>query len=106
MYSELLSDLCLSADPDEVPSSTEELVADLRQCRLRLHQRAALHKHMVAEDLARQLDHDRVLLSLCAAMSIEHDPARFVNPISERRRLEEVLRQRGIEFEPLDDQAN
>ena len=101
MYSELLSDLWLSTGPDEEPPSKEELVADLRQCRLRLHRRSSVHKHVVAEDLARELDHDRILLSLCAAMSIDHDPARFVNPISERRRLEELLRQRGIEFDPL-----
>ena len=60
-----------------------------------------MQKHVVAEDLARELDHDRILLSLCAAMSIDHDPARFVNPISERRRLEQMLRERGIEFDPL-----
>jgi hypothetical protein len=101
MYSELLSDLCLSAEAGEEPPTKEELVADLQQCRLRLHRRASLHKHVVAEDLARELDHDRILLSLCAAMSIDHDPARFVNPISERRRLEEKLRERGIEFDPL-----
>ena len=101
MYSELLSDLCLSTDPDEIPPSKEELVADLQQCRLRLRRRAAVHKHVVAEDLACELDHDRILLSLCAALSIEHDPARFVNPISERRRLEEMLRRRGIEIDPL-----
>src|SRR5271154_5386426 len=101
MYSELLSDLCLSTDPDEDPPSKEELVADLQQCRLRLYRRASVHKHVVAEDLARELDHDRILLSLCAAMSIDHDPARFINPISERRRLEEMLRERGIEFDPL-----
>src|ERR1700676_385120 len=100
MYSELLSDLCLSTDPDEVAPSKEELVADLQQCRVRLHRRAEVHKHVVAEDLARELDHDRILLSLCAAMSIDHDPARFVNPISERQRLEELLRSRGIEFDP------
>jgi len=34
-------------------------------------------------------------------MSIDHDPARFVNPIAERARLEELLRARGIEFDPL-----
>ena len=101
MYSELLSDLCLSSVADEVPPSKEELLEDLQQCRLRLHRRATVHKHVVAEDLARELDHDRILLSLCAAMSIEHDPARFVNPIAERERLENLLRERGIEFDPL-----
>jgi hypothetical protein len=101
MYSELLSDLWLSTAPDEIPASKEDLVADLQQCRLRLYRRAAVQKHVVAEDLARELDHDRILLSLCAAMSIEHDPARFVDPISERRRLEDLLRRRGVEFDPL-----
>jgi len=101
MYSELLSDLCLSSEPSEVPPSAEQLVADLQQCRMRLYRRAAVHKHMVAEDLARELDHDRILLSLCAALDVEHDPARFVNPLTERRRLEEILRARGIEFDPL-----
>ena len=101
MYSELLSDLWLSSDADQEPPSKEELVADLQKCRLRLHRRASVQKHVVAEDLARELDHDRILLSLCAAMSIDHDPARFVNPISERRRLEQMLRERGIEFDPL-----
>ncbi len=101
MYSELLRDLCLSSDAGEAPPSTEELVADLRQCRLRLHRRTALHKSVVAEDLARELDHDRILLSLCAAMSIDHDPARFVNPIAERARLEALLRANGIEFDDI-----
>ena len=101
MYSELLSDLYLSTDRDELPSSKEELVADLQQCRLRLHRRATVQRHVVAEDLARELDHDRILLSLCAAMDVDHDPARFVNPISERRRLEEILRRRGVEIDPL-----
>src|SRR3984885_14716114 len=101
MYSELLSDLWLSSDADQEPPSKEELVADLQQCRLRLHRRASVQKHVVAEDLARELDHDRILLSLCAALDVEHDPARFVNPESERARLEEILRQRGIEFDPL-----
>ena len=101
MYSELLSDLCLSSGAEEVPPSQEELVADLQQCRLRLYRRTAMHRHVVAEDLARELDHDRILLSLCAAMSIDHDPARFVNPIAERERLEKLLRARGVEFDPL-----
>jgi hypothetical protein len=101
MYSELLSDLCLSTDPEDLPASTEGLVADLRQCRLRLRRRAAVRNHVVAEDLARELDHDRILLWLCAAIDIEHDPARFVNPIDERRRLEDQLRRRGIEIDPI-----
>jgi hypothetical protein len=55
------------------------------------------------EDLALELDHDRMLIRLCAAMGIESDPARFVNPLVERARLEALLRQRGIDFRTLDD---
>ena len=33
---------------------------------------------MLTEDLALELDHDRMLLRLCSAMGIESDPTRFV----------------------------
>ena len=48
----------------------------------------------MAEDLALELDHDRMLLRLCSAMGIESEPARFANPLAERARLEELLRWR------------
>ena len=57
----------------------------------------------MAEDLALELDHDRMLLRLCRALGIESDPSRFVNPLAERDRLEKLLRQAGVDFRTLDD---
>jgi hypothetical protein len=102
MYSELLSVLYVGVDPNDMPASHEELVVILLQCRRRLNHRSTSDEHNVAEDLAIELDHDRMLLRLCSAMGIDHDPGRFVKPLVERRRLEEALRRRGIEFHPTD----
>jgi hypothetical protein len=102
MYSELLSVLYVGVDPNDMPASHEELVVILLQCRRRLKQRSPALEHNIAEDLAIELDHDRMLLQLCSAMGIEHDPGRFEYPIAERRRLEEALRRRGVEFRPTD----
>jgi hypothetical protein len=57
----------------------------------------------MAEDLALELDHDRMLLRLCSAMGIETDPSRFDNPLAERERLEDLLRHDGVDFRTLDD---
>jgi hypothetical protein len=108
MYSELLSGLCADMDPVQLPTSRDELVVILLQCRRRLegHGRAhamADHEQVMAEDLALELDHDRMLIRLCAAMGIESDPARFVNPLAERVRLETLLRGAGVDFRTLDD---
>ncbi len=96
MYSELLSDLY--AHEPEIPESEETLVMVLRLCRRRLRRREIAAKHGLAEDLALELDHDRTLLRLCAYLHIDHDPARFITPLSERRRLEQALRLRGIDI--------
>ena len=45
-------------------------------------------EHAMSEDLALELDHDRMLLRLCTSMGIETEPARFSNPLVERERLE------------------
>ncbi|HWF16113.1 MAG TPA: hypothetical protein VG244_08040 [Acidimicrobiales bacterium] len=107
MYSELLSGLCADTDPVRLPSSRDELVVILLQCRRRLrgHGRGdGLDAgQLMAEDLALELDHDRMLLRLCAAMGIESDPTRFVNPLAERARLEMLLRRAGVDFRTLDD---
>jgi hypothetical protein len=106
MYSELLSGLCADMDPVQLPTSRDELVVILLQCRRRLHgHRNGLDEHgqVMAEDLALELDHDRMLLRLCAAMGIESDPTRFVNPLAERARLEPLLRRAGVDFRTLDD---
>ncbi len=103
MYSELLSGLCADMDPVELPTSRDELVVILLQCRRRLHGHGVDQGHVMAEDLALELDHDRMLIRLCVAMGIDSDPTRFVNPLIERARLERLLRQRGIDFRTLDD---
>jgi hypothetical protein len=103
MYSELLCGLCAEVDPVELPVSRDELVVILLQCRRRLQGHEVDEGHVMAEDLALELDHDRMLLRLCSAMGIETDPSRFDNPLVERARLEELLRARGIDFRTLDD---
>jgi hypothetical protein len=103
MYSELLSVLCVDGDLVELPDSQEDLVVILLQCRQRLQDHSANDGRVLAENLALELDHDRMLLRLCSTMGIANDPERFVNPIAERRRLEELLRQGGIDFRTLDD---
>jgi hypothetical protein len=103
MYSELLSELCADMDPVQLPGSRDELVVILLQCRRRLDGHGLDQGHVLAEDLALELDHDRMLIRLCAAMGIESDPTRFVNPLAERSRLDTLLRQRGVDFRTLDD---
>ena len=60
-------------------------------------------EHIMSEDLALELDHDRMLLRLCTALGIETEPARFGNPLVERERLENLLREVGVDFRTLDD---
>ncbi|MGO8824553.1 MAG: hypothetical protein ACLQU9_04865 [Acidimicrobiales bacterium] len=102
MYSELLVGLCSDVEPLPLPSSRDELVVVLLQCRRRLD---SGHDggHIMAEDLALELDHDRMLLRLCTALGIESDPSRFANPLAERERLEDLLRSAGVDFRTLDD---
>jgi len=103
MYSELLGGLCTEADPIHLPHSRDELVVILLQCRRRLHEEGSEEGHVMTEDLALELDHDRMLLRLCAALGIESDPSRFANPLAERARLENLLRSDGVDFRTLDD---
>jgi len=100
MYSELLSGLCDDVEPLPLPSSRDELVVVLLQCRRRFNGNG---DHEMSEDLALELDHDRMLLRLCTAMGIESDPSRFVSPLAERQRLEDLLRSSGVDFRTLDD---
>ncbi len=104
MYSELLSELCADMDPVELPTSRDELVVVLLQCRRRLRVHGMDPSRVMAEDLALELDHDRMLLRLCNAMGIQSEPARFANPLAERLRLEALLRRAGVDFRTLDDQ--
>jgi hypothetical protein len=103
MYSELLCGLCADVDPVQLPTSRDELVVVLLQCRRRLSGHDHVDGRVMAEDLALELDHDRMLLRLCAAMGIDSDASRFANPLAERSRLEALLRSAGIDFRTLDD---
>jgi hypothetical protein len=105
MYSELLSGVCSDVEPMPLPHSRDELVVVLLQCRRRLNGHGADEDggHIMAEDLALELDHDRMLLRLCTSMGIESDPSRFASPLVERERLEELLRSLGVDFRTLDD---
>jgi hypothetical protein len=103
MYSELLVGLCADVDPLPLPVSRDELVVILLQTRRRLNEHDGDGEHMMAEDLALELDHDRMLLRLCTAMGIESEPERFGNPLVERERLESQLRAVGVDFRTLDD---
>jgi hypothetical protein len=104
MYSELLTGICEDdAEPLPLPSSRDDLVVILLQCRRRLSPQSLDNVHVMAEDLALELDHDRMLLRLCGAMGIESDPSRFANPLVERERLEDLLRSAGVDFRTLDD---
>ncbi len=105
MYSELLAGLCADVDPLPLPVSRDELVVILLQCRRHIngHDSEGEGEHMMAEDLALELDHDRMLLRLCTTMGIESEPERFGNPLVERERLENQLRAVGVDFRTLDD---
>jgi len=103
MYSELLAGLCADVDPLPLPVSKDELVVILLQFRRRMAGHGAPGEHIMAEDLALELDHDRMLLRLCTALGIESEPGRFANPQPERERLEARLRAAGVDFRTLDD---
>ena len=103
MYSELLSGVCAEVDPLSLPSSRDDLVVILLQYRQGLRSQERGRSSFMTEDLALELDHDRMLLRLCTALGIESDPSRFTNPLAERGRLEGLLRDAGVDFRTLDD---
>ncbi len=102
MYSELLTGLCADVEPVALPSSSDDLVVILVQNRHDQQDKGRCGPTM-AEELALELDHDLMLLRLCRALGIESDPTRFANPLAERERLEEALRDEGVDFRTLDD---
>jgi hypothetical protein len=103
IYSELLAGLCADVEPLPLPVSKDELVVILLQSRRRMSEHGAEGDNIMTEDLALELDHDRMLLRLCTALGIETEPERFGNPLVERERLEARLREVGVDFRTLDD---
>ena len=53
--------------------------------------------------LAREIGYDVALLELAGLLGIESDPSRFSQPRQERARLEQALRDRGIDLEASGD---
>jgi hypothetical protein len=98
MYSELLSELYYGMESTTQPDTHSELVGTMLRCRHRLRQRSGDGTRVTAEALVMELDHDRHLLQLCAAMGIAEDPASFVNRDSAREALLEALRSRGVDL--------
>lgn len=49
----------------------------------------------LSECLAHEVAYDRALIDISDAMGIETSPVHFASPVGERRRLEQVLAERG-----------
>ncbi len=103
IYSELLVCLCADLDPVGLPPGRGELVVILLQRRRPGRGHEIDGRHDMAEELALELDRDLMLLRLCTAVGIETDPALFACPLPERKRLEGLLGEAGVDFWTLDD---
>ncbi len=103
IYSELLVGLCADLDPLRLPPDRDELVVILLQRRRTGRGHEIDERHDIADGLALELDRDRMLLRLATAVGIETDPALFASPLPERRRLEELLGEAGVDFWTLED---
>ncbi len=102
MYSDLLGGLCADLEPLGLLPSRGELIVILLQ-RPRRRVESSDRHHGLAENLALELDHDRMLLRLCQALGIETSTALFACPLPERERLEGLLCEAGVEYWTLDD---
>lgn len=79
------------------PVSEAGLFASAMACRTRMLD-ARLRKIRSAEaQLAIELDYDRSLIALCAAVGIDVQARDFARPESERARLERVLAEAGVD---------
>ena len=98
MYTQLLD-----AAYGERPLPHEEglAVAEVLRCRFELEARVPPGTDPVAVPvvLALQVGYDVALLQLARLLGVETDPSRFEPPERERRRLEQVLHDRGIRLE-------
>ena len=103
IYSELLVCLCADPDPVRLPPGRGELVVILLQRRRPGGGHEIEGRHDMAEELALELDRDRMLLRLCVAVGIETDPALFACPLPERKRLEALLGEAGVDFWTIED---
>jgi hypothetical protein len=96
MYSELLGRLCAGLEPVRLPPCRDDLVVVLLQPRRVRERDASAGCCDLSENLALELDRDRMLMRLCATMGIETDTALFTCPRPERERLERLLGEAGV----------
>jgi hypothetical protein len=52
-----------------------------------------------AVNIVDEMKYDLLLLELCRALDIEHDPSAFDPPLVERARLEAALRDAGVDLD-------
>ena len=92
MYVQLLT----RAFADHAPAPDDDLVARARTCRADL---AALESGAPTQDrLSVEIRYDLSLLWLCASLGVGSTPSSFCPADVERRRLEGVLAERGMEI--------
>jgi hypothetical protein len=94
MYVDLLT-RALGNDETEARSA-DLLLADVVSSRARLRAAKGDPATSAAESLARELAYDGALIRLCGAMAVAAIPAWYLNPGSERARLERELVDRGV----------
>ncbi len=94
MYVDLLT---RALGNDEVEArSADLLLSDVVSSRARLHAARVDPATSAAESLARELAYDGALIRLCEALGVLATPAQYLNPGSERARLEQELDDRGV----------
>lgn len=97
LYADLLEEVLRSHAGDASVAEPAMILEQLRAQRRRLGAPGPTPFDITGE-VAEQVCYDLMLLRLCAAIGVEHAPARFAQPEVERRRLEEDLRRRGIDL--------
>jgi hypothetical protein len=97
MYVDLLT---RALGNDEAARSDDLLLAEVVSSRARLRAVDGDSASSAAESLARELAYDGALIRLCEALELSATPARFLNPQTERSRLERELAERGVSLTP------
>ena len=97
MYRELLSlSLASTGEPTD-DGTVDHLLDEARLARVRARGGPRGAEDSVEGDVARELDYDLALVRLCRAAGTPVDLDGFVTPARERERLEQCLRERGLD---------
>jgi hypothetical protein len=105
MYSELLAASSAKERAGRpVAASKGELLAQLLARRIDLDDASPSDGAQpdVAGHLTRQLDYDIALIRLCRALGIDAEPSGFEHPQPERQRLEQELKNAGVDLAAYD----